>query len=76
MVNVVELFDDATYSFPVNNVYHSDLRQGNVDQFENKVIDFTYLGTDLVFKGTNGWKVFLLASNDYEYVPERTQPEG
>lgn len=74
MVNVVELFDNAQYSFPINNVYQSNLGSGNVDQFENKQIEFTNLGTDLVFKGTNGWKVFLLANYDYEYIPYRPQP--
>ena len=73
MVNVVELFDNAQYSFPINNVYQSNLGNGNVDQFENKQIEFTNLGTDLVFKGANGWKVFLLANYDYEYIPYRPQ---
>lgn len=74
-VNVVELFDDARYSFPINNVVQS-ANGAVVDRYDDKEIDFTYIGTDLVFKGTAGWKVFVLASYDHKYIPQRPQPEN
>lgn len=76
MVNVVELLEDSQYVFPIKNAYQSDLGAGAVDQFETKEIAFTYYGTDLVFKGANGWKVFLLSTYNHKYVPARTLKAG